>query len=240
MCTRKRSFDGTVSKSHFHGQIDHKNVPFTHTGKQDTIFPTMTKKNGTLQTKSRFIGYARVSKGEQNLNLQTDALEEAGCTKDLVFVDKISGAKAKRPGLDACLKELRQGDVLIVWRLDRLGRSMAHLVAMIEELKEKGIGFRSISDGVVDTTSPSGELVFNLFSALAQFERRLIQERTKAGLDAARARGRKGGRKPIAPDDPRILMAKTMHNDKGMKISDICKTLKISRTTFYRYLNKAA
>ena len=119
---------------------------------------------------------------------------------------------------------------------------MAHLVAMIEELKEKGIGFRSISEGVVDTTSPSGELVFNLFSALAQFERRLVQERTQAGLDAARARarGRKGGRKPIAPDDPRILMAKTMHNDQGIKISDICKTLKISRTTFYRYLNKAA
>ena len=117
---------------------------------------------------------------------------------------------------------------------------MAHLVAMIKELKEKGIGFRSISEGVVDTTSPSGELVFNLFSALAQFERRLIQERTQAGLDVARARGRKGGRKPIAPDDPRILMAKTMHNDKGMKISDICETLKISRTTFYRYLNKAA
>ena len=193
-----------------------------------------------MQTKSRFIGYARVSQGEQNLNLQTDALEEAGCNKDWVFVDKISGAKAKRPGLDTCLKELRQGDVLIVWRLDRLGRSMAHLVAMIEELKEKGIGFRSISKGVVDTTSPSGELVFNLFSALAQFERRLIQERTKAGLDAARARGRKGGRKPIAPDDPRILMAKTMHNDKSMKISDICETLKISRTTFYRYLNKVA
>ena len=102
-----------------------------HIGKQDTLFPARAKKNGTLQTKSRFIGYARVSTGEQNLNLQTDALEEAGCTKDLVFVDKISGAKAKRPGLDTCLKELRQGDVLIVWRLDRLGRSMAHLVAMI-------------------------------------------------------------------------------------------------------------
>ena len=96
-----------------------------------------------------------------------------------------------------------------------------------------------VSDGVVDTTSPSGELVFNIFSALAQFERRLIQERTKAGLDAARARGRRGGRKPLDADDPRIQMAKTMHTDKGMKISDICKTLKISRTTFYRYLEKA-
>ncbi len=199
----------------------------------------MVIKNGTLQTESRIVGYARVSKHEQNLDLQIDALEAAGCDRTLVFVDKISGAKSERPGLDACLDQLQQGDVLVVWRLDRLGRSMAHLIAMIEELKEKGIGFRSISDGVVDTTSPSGELVFNIFSALAQFERRLIQERTKAGLEAARARGRKGGRKPMAANDPRILMAKTMHNDKRMKISDICKTLKISRTTFYRYLGKA-
>ena len=198
----------------------------------------MMDKNGTSQAESRLIGYARVSKNEQNLTLQTDALEAAGCERGLMFVDKISGAKSKRPGLNACLEELRQGDVLVVWRLDRLGRSITHLITMVEDLKKNGIGFRSISDGVIDTTSPSGELVFNIFSALAQFERRLIQERTKAGLDAARARGRKGGRKPIAPDDPRILMAKTMHNDKKMKISDICKTLNISRTTFYRYLNK--
>lgn len=188
---------------------------------------------------SRFIGYARVSKNEQNLNLQTDALEAAGCDRDVMFVDNISGAQSKRPGLDACLEQLRQGDVLVVWRLDRLGRSITHLITLVEELKKKGIGFRSISEGVIDTTSSSGELVFTIFSALAQFERRLIQERTKAGLEAARARGRKGGRKPIAADDPRILMAKTMHNNKKMKISDICKTLKISRTTFYRYLDKA-
>lgn len=116
---------------------------------------------------------------------------------------------------------------------------MPHLISTIEELKERGVGFRSISDGVVDTTSPSGELIFNIFSALAQFERRLIQERTKAGLEAARARGRKGGRKPLDADDPRIQMAKTMHQDKGMKVGDICKTLKISRTTFYRYLSRA-
>ena len=199
----------------------------------------MSKENETLNSKPRLVGYARVSKDEQNLALQLDALKAARCNTELVFVDKVSGAKANRPGLDACMKELRNGDVLMVWRLDRLGRSMTHLISIIEDLKQKGIGFRSISDGVVDTTSPSGELVFNIFSALAQFERRLIQERTKAGLDAARARGRKGGRKPLAIDDPRILMAKTMHNNKGMKISDICKTLKISRTTFYRYLKKA-
>jgi DNA invertase Pin-like site-specific DNA recombinase len=130
-----------------------------------------------------------------------------------------------------------QGDVLLVWRLDRLGRSMPHLVNLIEDLRSKGIGFRSISDGVVDTTSASGELVFNIFSALAQFERRLIQERTRAGLEAARARGRKGGRKPLDPDDPRVRMAKAMHKDKEMNIGEICKTLRISRTTFYRYLN---
>ena len=216
-----------------------KNVPFTRSVNQDTIFPTMTNENDTSDTERRLVGYARVSKGEQNLNLQIDALRAAGCDQTLLFVDKVSGAKAKRPGLDACLTELREGDVLIVWRLDRLGRSMAHLIASVEELKERRVGFRSISDGVVDTTSPSGELIFNIFSALAQFERRLIQERTKAGLNAARARGRKGGRKPLDPDEPRIQMAKTMHKDKGMKIGDICKTLKISRTTFYRYLDKA-
>ena len=170
--------------------------------------------------------------------MQLDALIDAGCDRDLVFVDKVSGAKSKRPGLDACVEELAVRDILIVWRLDRLGRSMAHLVSTIEELKARGVGFRSISDGVVDTASPSGELVFNIFSALAQFERRLIQERTKAGLEAARARGRKGGRQPLASDDPRVQMAKAMHKDKGMKIGDICKTLKISRTTFYRYLNR--
>jgi DNA invertase Pin-like site-specific DNA recombinase len=167
-----------------------KIVPFTHTGNQDTIFSSMVKKNETATNKQRLIGYARVSKGEQNLDLQMDALTDVGCDRQLVFVDKVSGAKSKRPGLDACIEELQDGDVLIVWRLDRLGRSMPHLISTIEELKERGIGFRSISDGVVDTTSPSGELVFNIFSALAQFERRLIQERTKAGLEAARAKGR--------------------------------------------------
>ena len=182
--------------------------------------------------KSRLVGCARVGKGEQNLDLQLDALEEAGCASDLLFVDKVSGAKSKRPGLDSWLGELQEGDVLVVWRLDRLGRSMVHLVSTIENLRSNGIHFRSISDGVVDTTSPSGELVFNLFSALAQLERRLIQERTKAGLEAARARGRKGGRKPLDADDPKVQMAKTMHRDKGMRIADICKTLKISRTTF--------
>jgi len=162
--------------------------------------------------------------------------DKAGCQKSKIFVDKISGAKAQRPGLDNCLAELNSGDTLIVWRLDRLGRSMHHLVLLIESLRQKGIGFKSICDGSIDTTTASGELIFNIFSSLAQFERRLIQERTRAGLEAARSRGRSGGRKKIENTNPKVLMAKKMHKDHGMSIADICKTLKISRASFYRYI----
>ena len=186
---------------------------------------------------SKLIGYARVSTNEQELNLQLDALEQTGCSKSNIFIDKISGAKSERPSLEKCLNSLEKGDTLIVWRLDRLGRSMPHLVALIEELRQKGIGFRSICDGVIDTTTASGELIFNIFSSLAQFERRLIQERTRTGLEAARSRGRKGGRKKIDNTNPKVQMAKKMHKDHGMSIADICKTLKISRASFYRYVN---
>jgi DNA invertase Pin-like site-specific DNA recombinase len=186
---------------------------------------------------SKLVGYARVSRNEQDLNLQIDALEKAGCTKETIFMDKISGSKAERPGLDKCLAMLEFGDTLLVWRLDRLGRSMPHLVALIEDLRLKGIGFKSICDGAIDTTTASGELIFNIFSSLAQFERRLIQERTKAGLDVARARGRQGGRKKVEATNPKVIMAKNMHKDHGMSIDDICKTLKISRASFYRYLS---
>ena len=205
----------------------------------------MAKENETLRGKTRrpkgrVVGYGRVSTTDQDLSLQIDALKQHGCSEDLIFVDKASGARSQRPGLDACLETLKDGDVLLVWRLDRLGRSMAHLVTLIEELRLRGVGFRSICDGAIDTTTASGELIFNIFSALAQFERRLIQERTKAGLAAARARGRKGGRKPIDPSDPRVRMAKAMNRDRNMEIKDICKTLNISRSTFYRYLSLAA
>ena len=183
------------------------------------------------------IGYARVSRETQDLQLQLDAIEKAGCKKDKIFVDKISGAKHERPGLDKCLAELKSGDTLIVWRLDRLGRSMQHLISLIEDLKQKNISFKSICDGVIDTTSASGELIFNIFSSLAQFERRLIQERTKAGLDAARVRGRNGGRKKIESNNPKVLTAKKMHKNHGMSINDICATLKISRASFYRYIS---
>ena len=145
---------------------------------------------------AKLVGYARVSTEDQDVALQRDALHEAGCREELIFVDKVSGARTQRPGLDACLGALEPGDTLVVWRLDRLGRSMPHLVTLIQELLAKGVAFRSLCDGAIDTTSASGELIFHIFSALAQFERRLIQERTKAGLSAARARGRKGGRKP--------------------------------------------
>jgi DNA invertase Pin-like site-specific DNA recombinase len=185
----------------------------------------------------RLIGYARVSTQEQDLNLQLDALEKAGCSKDKIFVDKISGSKAERPGLEKCLAVIQPGDTLLVWRLDRLGRSMVHLISLIEDLRTKQIGFKSICDGAIDTTTASGELIFNIFSSLAQFERRLIQERTKAGLDAARARGRQGGRKKVEATNPKVMMAKNMHKDHGMSIENICKTLKISRASFYRYLS---
>ena len=183
----------------------------------------------------RLIGYARVSTTDQELNLQIDALLANGVEKRNLYCDKISGAKEDRPGLAACNEALQRGDTLVVWRLDRLGRSMRHLVNMIEELKERGIGFRSISDGMIDTTSASGELVLNIFSALAQFERRLIQERTKAGLAAARARGHKGGRRPLDRDDPKVVLANKLFCDKSISVDDICDTLKISRTTLYRY-----
>lgn len=186
----------------------------------------------------RLLGYARVSTTAQDLQLQLDALEKAGCKREWIFTDKASGSRTDRPGLNRCLKELKRDDTLLIWRLDRLGRSMAHLVSLVEDLKERGVGFKSICDGAIDTTTASGELVFNMFSSLAQFERRLIQERTHAGLAAARSRGRIGGRKPIAVSNHRVQVAKSMHADKKLAIEDICKTLKISRATLYRYVEK--
>lgn len=182
----------------------------------------------------RLIGYARVSTVQQDLALQLDALKSHGCTR--IFQDKISGAKQARPGFDACMKFLASGDVLLVWRLDRLGRSISHLVSLVESLRARNVGLRSICDGIIDTSSASGDLIFNIFAALAQFERRLLQERTKAGLEAARARGRVGGRRPITASDPRVKAVKKLAADKSIQVSDICSTLKISRATFYRFL----
>lgn len=184
----------------------------------------------------KLVGYARVSTNDQDVQLQVNALESAGCNKNNIFIDHISGVRTGRPGLEKCIVALEAGDTLLVWRLDRLGRSMPHLVTLIEDLGKKEVRFRSLCDGAIDTTTASGELIFNIFSSLAQFERKLIQERTKAGLEAARARGRKGGRKKISSKNPKVLTAKRMHKNCGMSINDICKTLKISRASFYRYL----
>ena len=184
----------------------------------------------------QLIGYARVSTADQDLGLQLEALRQAGCRDAWIFRDITSGVRTARPGLEACLRALGPGDTLVVWRLDRLGRSMTHLVTVIEELLERQVGFRALCDGAIDTTTASGELIFHIFSALAQFERRLIQERTRAGLAAARARGRTGGRKPRRAEEPRVRMAYTMYVDQHLSVADICQTLRISQATFYRYV----
>src|SRR6476659_1576231 len=184
----------------------------------------------------RLVGYARVSTDDQNLALQIDSLSSLGINPLDIFTEKISGAKTDRPELNACLAKLQQGDTLVVWRLDRLGRSIHHLVELIGQLRNRGIGFRSVSDGLIDTTSPSGELIFHIFSALAQFERRLIQERTKAGLASARARGRMGGRPSVDLDEAKVRAARRLHDDHTLSIEDICDTLNISPSTYYRYV----
>jgi DNA invertase Pin-like site-specific DNA recombinase len=178
------------------------------------------------------IGYARVSTQDQTLNLQKDALQKAGVTR--IFTDTASGAKAERKGLDAALSYLRQGDTLVVWRLDRLGRSLPHLIATMTALSERGIGFKSLTEQI-DTITSGGKLIFHIFGALAEFERNLIRERTQAGLLAARARGRRGGR-PKALRERRLSIAQALYNNKQNSIADICQTLKISKATLYRYI----
>ena len=184
----------------------------------------------------RIIGYARVSTAEQDLSLQLDALRQAGCAEEEIFLDVASGTYTTRPGLEACLQALTMGDTLVVWRLDRLGRSMLHLVTVIAELGRRQVSFRSLCDGALDTTTATGELVFHIFSALAQFERRLIQERTRAGLAAARARGKHGGRQALRADAPQVRMAYTLSRDARLTVPEICQHLHIARATFYRYV----
>jgi DNA invertase Pin-like site-specific DNA recombinase len=180
----------------------------------------------------QLVGYARVSTMEQNLWLQKDALSRAGCVR--IFEDKISGVKEERPGLHQALDFMREGDTLVVWRLDRLGRSLRHLIDTVTLLQKKGIGFKSLQENL-DTTSSTGKLVFHIFGALAEFERDVIRSRTKAGLSAARARGRLGGR-PKKLNANQLKIAKSMYADKSLGIGEICKTLKISRSTLYRSL----
>ncbi len=179
------------------------------------------------------IGYARVSTQDQTLDLQLDALDRAGCGK--VFSDIASGAKAARPNLEQALSHAREGDTLVVWRLDRLGRSLRHLIDTIQALSDRGIGFKSLQESI-DTTTSGGKLVFHVFGALAEFERDLIRERTNAGLKAARARGRKGGR-PKSLTDKQLKQANVLIKDPSVSIGEICKTLKVSRSTLYRYVS---
>jgi DNA invertase Pin-like site-specific DNA recombinase len=181
------------------------------------------------------IGYARVSTNEQNLDLQRDALLKAGVSQKNLFTDKITGTKAERKGLEEALSHMREGDTFVVWRLDRLGRSLKHLIETVTALKQQGIDFKSITENI-DTSTATGQLVFHIFGALAEFERNLIKERTLAGLDAARARGRKGGRPKLTPSASKVAMAKKLSADKTNSVGDICKLLGISRMTFYRYL----
>lgn len=182
------------------------------------------------------IGYARVSTQEQTLTLQQDALKKAGCEK--IFTDTVSGAKwgaHKRTGLTEALKFMRTGDTFIAWKLDRLGRSLKQLIETVNILQERGIGFKSLTEQI-DTTSSGGKLIFHVFGALAEFERDLIRERTNAGLAAARARGRVGGR-PQKLDEKKLKMLYSLYADKSNSIPDILSTLNISKSTLYRYVN---
>src|SRR5262245_41478519 len=182
------------------------------------------------------IGYARVSTNEQNLDLQRDALLKAGVLAKDIYTDKVTGVKADRPGLILALSHLRDGDTLIVWRLDRLGRSLKHLIETVTTLKAQGVSFKSLTENI-DTSTATGTLVFQIFGALAEFERNLIKERTVAGLNAARARGRIGGRPKHNPQTGKIALAKKFYNDNSLSIAEILKTLNISKSTLYRWVD---
>ena len=178
------------------------------------------------------IGYARVSTGDQSLALQMDALEVAGCER--IFSDQISGIVNTRPNLNQALKFARLGDTLVVWRLDRLSRSLRDLIETVTLLESRGVQLKSLHESI-DTSSSSGKLIFHLFGALAEFERNLIKERTLAGLRAARARGRKGGRPPALDAEKRKLAVK-LYNDKNYSVNQICQMMGISKPTLYKYV----
>lgn len=185
------------------------------------------------------VGYARISKadGSQSLDLQYDALRAAGVEQNQIYEDRASGSREDRPGLSACLKSLRDGDVLVVWKLDRLGRSLAHLVNTVKELSDRNIGLRVLTGkgAQIDTTTAAGRMVFGIFATLAEFERDLIRERTMAGLAAARARGRKGGRK-FALTKAQVRLAQAAMAQRDTSVTDLCKEIGIERVTLYRYV----
>ena len=193
---------------------------------------------GNLRQKEEImkIGYVRVSKQEQHEALQIDALKEARCEK--WFVDKMTGSKAERKGLDEALAYVRPGDTFVVWKLDRAGRSLTHLMELLKGLQERGIEFISLTEQI-DTTTSGGKLIFHVMGALAEFERDLIRERTNAGLAAARARGRVGGRPRKLKTNGKVTLARQMFADQSHSIPEICAALGISRATLYRYVKEA-
>jgi len=182
------------------------------------------------------IGYARVSTRDQNLDLQLDALRKAGCNDTYIYTEEISGATRERPQLQKLREQLREGDVVVVWKLDRLGRSLADLIHLVNEIQAKGAGLLSLNDNI-DTTTPHGKLTFHIFAAIAEFEREIIRERTNAGLASARARGRKGGRPPGLSKEAQIkaAAATSLYNQKKT-VAEICDTLSVSKKTVYKYL----
>lgn len=186
------------------------------------------------------IGYVRVSKadGSQTTNLQRDALIAAGVDPEQFYEDKASGKKDDRPELVNCLKALRDGDTLIVWKLDRLGRDLRHLVNIVHDLTDRGVGLKVLTGqgAAIDTTTASGKLVFGIFAALAEFERELISERTKAGLASARARGRKGGR-PYKMTPAKVRLAAASMGKRGTNVGDLCEELGVTRQTLYRHVS---
>lgn len=186
------------------------------------------------------IGYARVSKadGSQVLDLQKDALKKAGVKKKNIYSDKASGKQDDRPGLESCLKALRKGDVLIIWKLDRLGRDLRHLINTAQELTERGVGLKVLSGqgANIDTTTASGKLVFGIFAALAEFERELISERTKAGIASARARGRHGGRRHVLTKSQVRRVQAAMGKPETI-VSELCEEMGVTRATLYRYVS---
>lgn len=182
------------------------------------------------------IGYARVSTDDQDLSLQRDALQQSGCAE--IYADTISGTKTDRPELTNCLRALRQGDTLVVWRLDRLGRSLKHLVEIINDLEKRGVRLESLTESI-DTSTASGRMIASIFATLAEYERNLIRERTIAGLKAARARGRKGGRKPVlGPKEKREIEALLL--DPKITVKDVAERYGVSRNTIYQHIDVKA
>jgi DNA invertase Pin-like site-specific DNA recombinase len=180
------------------------------------------------------IGYARVSTVDQNLDAQRSALLGAGCSPDRIYTDKVTGIRADRPGLKLAMEVVRPGDTLVVWKLDRLARSIKDLIQIVEDLERRDVAFRSLTEGI-DTSSAQGRLMLHLFGAFAEFERSLIRERTLAGLEAARARGKKGGRKIEAPLRQMQAMAKLVESNE-ISVAEACRELGIGRTTWYRHM----